>query len=180
VFRWHAQRVAAELQRYRTVVMSCSACVHTLRALYPAEGIHLAAEILHLSEFLEPFAPRVQPSGERAQVWYHDPCYLARYQTVLEPPRRLLGRVAEVRELAWSKTDTECCGGGGLLPKTMPIIADDMARRRLREVARAGGGTVVTSCGTCKHMLAKNAPPGVAVMDLGAYLEEKTRPSSTP
>jgi Fe-S oxidoreductase len=32
VFRWHAGRVAAELNRYKTVVMNCSACVHTLRA----------------------------------------------------------------------------------------------------------------------------------------------------
>jgi Fe-S oxidoreductase len=174
VFRWHAQRVAAELSRYRTVVMSCSACVHALRVLYPAEGIHLPAEVLHMAEFLEPFAPRLQ-AGDRAPVWYHDPCYLARYQRVLEPPRKLLARVAEVREFDWSHGDTECCGGGGVLPKTMPVIADDMARRRLREVARAGGGTVVTSCGTCKHMLAKNAPQGVQVQDLGAFLEQRTR-----
>jgi Fe-S oxidoreductase len=174
VFRWHAQRVAAELARYRTVVMGCSACVHALRVVYPAEGIHLPSEILHMAEFLESFTPRLQAT-DRATVWYHDPCYLARYQKVLESPRKLLGRVADVREFAWSHEDTECCGGGGVLPKTMPLVADEMARRRLREVARDGGGTVVTSCGTCKHMLARNAPQDVTVMDLGAFLEQRTR-----
>ncbi len=50
-----------------------------------------------------------------------------------------------------------------------------MDRRRLREVAREGGGTVVTSCGTCKHMLARNAPDGVQVKDVLAVVEELTR-----
>jgi Fe-S oxidoreductase len=167
--------VAAELSRYRTVVMSCSACLHLLRAVYPAEGIHLVAEVLHLSEYLEPFLARFSAGASRTPVWYHDPCYLARHEKVIEPPRKLLARVAEVRELAWSREDTECCGGGGLLPKTMPLVADEMARRRLREVAQGGGGTVVTSCGTCRYMLEKNAPPGVKVADLGAFLEERTR-----
>jgi len=36
------------------------------------------------------------------------------------------------------QADTECCGGGGLLPKTMPAAADQMAKRRLAEVQAAG------------------------------------------
>lgn len=177
VFRWHARRVAEELHRYKTVVMSCSACVHTLREVYPTEGIHLSVEIRHATEFLEGFVERMpDPTTEKKPVWYHDPCYLARWLDLTEAPRKLLSRVAEVKEFAWCKSDTECCGGAGVLPKTMPAVADDMARRRLAEVAEAGGGTVVTSCGTCKHMLARNAPAGVEVKDLLAVVEERTRP----
>jgi Fe-S oxidoreductase len=178
VFRWHAARVAAELARYRTVVMTCSACVHALRTLYPAEGVHVASEIRHVSEVAAELGERLgAPAPARPAVYYHDPCYLARYAGVVEPPRRLLARVAEVREFAWTRTDTECCGGGGLLPKTMPGVADEMARRRLAEVAGAGGGTVATSCSTCKHMLARNAPAGVEVRDLIELVEERTRGS---
>jgi Fe-S oxidoreductase len=50
-----------------------------------------------------------------------------------------------------------------------------MARRRLAEIADQGGGTVVTACGTCKHMLARNAPANVDVRDLAEYLEARTR-----
>jgi Fe-S oxidoreductase len=176
VFRWHAGRVAGELARYRKVVMGCSACVHAVRVLYPAEGVRVAAEVLHISEYLAPMAERIaaRPDGP---VWYHDPCYLARHAGVVEEPRRLLARVAEVRELAWSRRDTECCGGGGVLPKTMPDVADAMARRRLAEVAAAGGGTVATSCPTCKHMLERNAPPGVVVRDVVELVEERSRPA---
>lgn len=177
VFRWHAARVADELRRFRTVVMNCSACVYALKTLYPAEGVYLSSDVLHISEYLEPFVDRIPVrSTPKTSVYYHDPCYLARYQNVIEAPRKLLARVADVKEFAWCKTDTECCGGGGLLPKTMPDVADEMARRRLRQVAARGGGIVTTSCGTCKHMLEKNAPAGVQVRDLVELVDERTAP----
>jgi Fe-S oxidoreductase len=87
---------------------------------------------------------------------------------VVEEPRRVLARVADVIELSGARADTECCGGAGLLPKTMPEVADQMARRRLRDVSSRGGGTVVTSCATCAFMLRRNAPSGVTVLDLPA------------
>ncbi len=177
VFRWHAERVAHELGRYRTVVMTCSACVHTIRSVYPAEGVRVRADVVHVTEYLQALAERVPAPARREPVWYHDPCYLARHLSLIEQPRKLLARVAEVREFAWSGRDTECCGGGGVLPKTMPDVAAAMARRRLREVEAAGGGTVVTSCGTCKLMLARNAPPGVVVRDLVELVEERSRPA---
>lgn len=172
-FRWHALRVASELVRYRTVVMSCSACVYVMRTLYPREGINLTTQILHITEYLRPFISRIAEPLTRGSVYYHDPCYLSRHLNVIEAPRELLARVANVREFVWSRGDSECCGGGGLLPKTMPTTADDMAKHRLREVAQAGGGTVVTSCATCKHMLARNAPPGVLVRDLVEFVNAR-------
>jgi Fe-S oxidoreductase len=173
-FRWHAGRVAKELSRYGTVLVGCSACTHAMRDLYPAEGVRVSAEILHVSEYVSREAQKL-PEAKKDVAWYHDPCYLARWEKVMESPRQLLGKVAEVREFAWSHEQTDCCGGGGVLPKTMPQVADAMARKRLSEVAAAGGGTVVTSCGTCKHMLARNAPAGVEVRDLLEFVGQRTR-----
>lgn len=179
MFRWQATRVAAALKPYRTVVINCSACVYTLRAQYPAEGVTLSSEILSLAEFLARLDRRraEQPaeSCKLKMVYYHDPCYLARYSGVTEEPRQVLSRVVEVRELAGSRTDTECCGGAGLLPKTMPEVADSMARARLRQVAARGGGTVVTSCATCAFMLKRNAPSGVVVRDLASMIAGEAR-----
>ena len=173
MFRWQATRVAAALRPYRTVVINCSACVYTMRAQYQAEGVTLSSEILSLAEFLDRLEQRRQeppPSCNLKSVYYHDPCYLARYTGVTEEPRRVLGRLVEVRELAGSRGETECCGGAGLLPKTMPEVADGMARARLRQVAARGGGTVVTSCATCAFMLKRNAPSGVVVQDLASMV----------
>ena len=171
-FRWHAGKVAAGLKKFRTVVMGCSACVYTLRVSYPAEGLDMATEILSVPELLARSLRSVPERRDKKVVYYHDPCYLARSAGVIDEPRKVLARVAEVRELGWSGKDTECCGGAGLLPKTMPDVADSMARRRLRDVVRGGGGTVVTSCATCAFMLGRNAPDGVEVRLLSDVLAE--------
>jgi Fe-S oxidoreductase len=185
LFRWHAGRVAASLRGFKKVAINCSACLYAMRAQYQAEGVNLSAEIVSLADVLAPAAQNLACPVKPRPVYYHDPCYNARYNNVVEQPRRALAQLAEVRELSWNKSDTECCGGGGLLPKTMPMIADQMAKRRLAEVQATGGGLVVTSCATCTFMLKRNAPPSVEVANLAtamAQLSETpyTAPPSSP
>ncbi len=174
-FRWHAGKVARGLKQFRTVVVGCSTCIYTLRSAYPAEGLPLATEIVSVPEFMARSLAGLPERSPKKPVYYHDPCALARQVGVIEEPRKLLAQVAEVRELGWSGTDTECCGAAGLLPETMPDVADEMARRRLREVVRGGGGTVVTSCPSCARMLRRNAPDGVEVSDLPGFLAQSMR-----
>jgi Fe-S oxidoreductase len=166
LFRWHAGKVAAAMRGFSTVVMNCSACLYTVRAQFAGEGIGIGATVVSLAEFLAERRAKLARPANRRTVYYHDPCYHARYSGVLEAPRALLGQLADVSELHWNRADTECCGGGGLLPKTNPSAADAMARRRLTEVQQKGGGLVVTSCGTCTFMLKRNAPSAVDVADL--------------
>lgn len=172
LFRWHAGRVAASLRGFRKVAVNCSACLFAMRAQYPAEGVHLRTEIVSLADLLAPAAQNLACPVTRRSVYYHDPCHHARYNNVIEQPRRALSQLAELREFSWSKSDAECCGGGGLLPKTMPIVADQMAKRRLAEVQSTGGGMVVTSCATCTHMLKRNAPASVEVVNLATAMAQ--------
>jgi len=180
LFRWHAGRVAASLRGFRKVAVNCSACLYALRAQYPAEGVTVRTEIVSLADLLAPAAQDLACPIQRRSVYYHDPCYHARYNGVVEQPRRALAQLTEVRELAWSRADTECCGGGGLLPKTMPLVADQMARRRLAEVQAAGGGMVVTSCATCAFMLKRNAPASVEVANLATAMAQLSDTPFTP
>jgi Fe-S oxidoreductase len=182
LFRWHASKVATALRRFRTVVVNCSACRYTMRAQYTGEGVSMSTEVVSLAEYLASARTQIPApaSKTRRAVYYHDPCHHARYSNIIEAPRRVLDTVAEVRELAWCKGDTECCGGAGMLPKTMPTVADSMARRRLSEVAAQGGGMVVTSCATCTFMLKRNAPAGVEVADLPTAVAQLTETAFTP
>jgi Fe-S oxidoreductase len=166
LFRWHAGRVASALRGFRKVAVDCSACLYAMRAQYAAEGVNVRAELVSVADLLAPAASSLSCPLTRRSVYYHDPCYHARYNEVVEQPRRALAPLAEVRDFAWNRRDTECCGGGGLLPKTMPLVADQMSKRRLAEVHATGGGMVVTSCATCAFMLARNAPPSVEVANL--------------
>lgn len=185
LFRWHAGRVAASLRGFKKVAVNCSACHYAMKTQYAAEGVNLRTEIVSLAEVLAPAAQNLACPLQRKTVYYHDPCYNARYNGVVDQPRRALSQLAELREFSWNKTDTECCGGGGLLPKTMPAVADQMAKRRLAEVQQTGGGMVVTSCATCTFMLQRNAPPSVEVVNIAtamARLSETpfTAPTSIP
>ncbi|MBP8809562.1 MAG: (Fe-S)-binding protein [Kofleriaceae bacterium] len=179
-FRWHASKVATALRRFQTIVIGCSACHYAINALYQGEGVAVATEVVSIAEFLARHADRLPAPERKRPVYYHDPCYLARSSGVTAEPRRALAAVAEVREFAWHASDAECCGGGGLLPKTMPATADAMARRRLAEVASAGGGVVATACGTCTLMLRRNAPEGVEVTDLATAIARATDTAFAP
>jgi Fe-S oxidoreductase len=180
LFRWHAGRVATALRGFRKVALNCSACLYAVRAQYAAEGVEVRTEVVSLADVLAPAATNLACPLSRRSVYYHDPCYHARYNGVVETPRRALAQLAEVRELAWNRNDTECCGGGGLLPKTMPLIADQMSKRRLAEVHAAGGGMVVTSCATCAFMLQRNAPPSVEVANLATAMAQLSETPFTP
>ncbi len=180
LFRWHAGRVATSLRGFRKIAINCSACLYAMRSQYPAEGVNLRTEVVSLAELLAPAASSLACSLTRRSVHYHDPCYHARYNNVIDQPRKALAQLVEVREFGWNKTDTECCGGGGLLPKTMPLIADQMAKRRLAEVQAAGGGMVVTSCATCAFMLKRNAPASVEVANLATAMAKLSEIPFTP
>ncbi len=180
LFRWHAGRVAAAMRGFKKVAMNCSACLYAVREQYAAEGVQVSAEVVAVADVLAPAAANLACQLQRKSVYYHDPCYHARYNDVIESPRKALSQLVEVRELGWSKQDTECCGGGGLLPKTMPLVADQMSKRRLAEVHAAGGGMVVTSCATCAFMLKRNAPASVEVVDLATAMALLSQTPFTP
>lgn len=180
LFRLHARKVAAALRGFRTVVINCSACLYALRAQYPAEGATISAEILSVGEALARRVRALPAPARRRQVYFHDPCHHARYCGVTAEPRVVLSAIAEVRELSWHGRDTECCGGAGLLPKTMPLVADQLAKRRLAEVQASGGGLVVTSCATCTFMLKSNAPDAIEVADLSTAVARLTGTAFQP
>ena len=145
-----------------------------MRNDYPAHGVRLRPEIVHLAEFVAPLADAATVENKLPPAFYHDPCYLGRHSGVYEPPRRALGRaVTEVREFSRCREGASCSGGGGLLPWTMPEAADAIASERLAEVKEAGSTRVVTACPACKKRLTQG---GVIAQDLVDVLEEATRP----
>src|SRR6185503_3931758 len=83
-----------------------------------------------------------------SDVRYHDPCRLARGLSITDEPRLILEKAlgAPPREFDRKGANVACSGGGGLLPFAFPRAARTIARGRIAEHERLGGGTIVTAC----------------------------------
>jgi fumarate reductase (CoM/CoB) subunit B len=152
-FKAHARSVADALVPYPELVALDPGCAYTLRVVYPRFGITLQSQVKTFTEVLDERSghlPRKPPILEK--VAYHDACHLGRGLGEYDGPRRLLALAAErTIESVASREEGGCSGGGGLLPRTMPDISVDVARREA--VASAPGGeTLVTACPTSSRM----------------------------
>jgi succinate dehydrogenase/fumarate reductase iron-sulfur protein len=102
--------------RYRAIFTTDPHSLHTLRNEYPRYG--LDKPVYHYTELLLKLITEgtiaLQPTLRGTRVTYHDPCYLARYNGIIEPPRTLIEATgAELVEMPRHGLQTFCCGGGG-------------------------------------------------------------------
>ncbi len=163
-FAVHAHQLARDLEGFGRVVVHCPACAYVMKHEYASFGVKLHPTVEHTVEFLESFAERLPITQPRRSAFYHDPCYLGRQLGLHQAPRRLASRAVQtLHEFSRARSESECCGGGGLMPKTMPEAAKAMAEERLREVKQAACDLIVTASSMCQSQLARD---GVAVVDL--------------
>jgi Fe-S oxidoreductase len=78
---------------------------------------------------------------------------------------RVLGRPPD--EFERRREHAACSGAGGLLPVTMPDVAEDIASDRVDEHRRCGGGDVVTACASSARAFGRS---GAEVIDLATVI----------
>jgi Fe-S oxidoreductase len=134
------------------VVASCPHCFNTLRNEYPDFGGEY--EVVHHSELLAGLVRegRLEPNGNGNAITYHDSCYLARHNDVLEGPRELVAAVGQPVEMERSGKRTFCCGAGGA-HMWMEERAGKINEERAREAAETGADTLAVACPFCTVML---------------------------
>ena len=135
------------------IVTGCPHCFNTLANEYPDFGGHY--EVVHHSELLAGLVRerRLEPArADGRTITYHDSCYLARHNDVLDAPRELVSAVGEPVEMPRSRRRTFCCGAGGahmwMEERGKPINAE-----RVREAAATGADTLAVACPFCTVML---------------------------
>ena len=87
-----------------------------------------------------------------ATITYHDSCYLARHNDVLQAPRDLVARIGRPLEMARSGKRTFCCGAGGA-HMWMEERGSPINEARAREAAATGAETLAVACPFCTVML---------------------------
>jgi Fe-S oxidoreductase len=159
----------------RKIIASCAHCFNTLANEYPDFGG--CYEVLHHSELLTQLIERGRLSparNEHHSLTYHDSCYLARHNDVVDAPRELISAVGQLVEMERNRKQTFCCGAGGahmwMEERGKPINVE-----RVREAAATGADTLAVACPFCTVMLddgVQSAGAPVRVADIATLLAE--------
>ena len=160
LFQAQAQALVEILNGHgvKRILVQCPHCLNTLRNELPAFGGRY--EVVHHTELLATLAADGRLPLERAAglgpVTFHDPCYLARWNGITEPPRRALRAVgAEVREMPRNRRQGFCCGAGGGRFWLEEKLGTRVNQQRVAEAAGVlgAGGIVATGCPFCLTMM---------------------------
>jgi glycolate oxidase len=151
-----------EATKAGVVVTPCAGCYRTMSRLYPEAGVALGPRVRHLVDYVLELvrAGRLALGKPYAKkVAYHDPCDLGRQMGYYDPPRELLKAVPglELVEMARTREQARCCGGGGGLGAVDPDLSVEVALLRLRDAEAAGADVLVSACASCKKNLSKGA-----------------------
>jgi Fe-S oxidoreductase len=154
VFQSFAQSNVATLNEagVTKIVASCPHCFNTLANEYPDFGGRY--EVVHHSELLADLVRRgkLAPVSGSQPITYHDSCYLARHNDVLDAPREIVRHIGRPLEMARSGKRTFCCGAGGA-HMWMEERGNQINEERAREAAETGAETLAVACPFCTVML---------------------------
>lgn len=154
LFKSLARRnIAALVDRgVRKILVSSPHCYHTYTHEYPEFMVHF--EVVHIAQLLHTLLAdgRLQLKTEYAKrVTWHDPCYLGRHNGVYDEPRQALKQVPglQLGEMAESRKDSFCCGGGGGRIWMETPKAERFSDVRLGQAIAVGAQVLVTACPYC-------------------------------
>ena len=161
-----AKKITALLQSIRAkklVVLSASAYrMFTTRYARFGAPLPEGLKVLHATEFLGDLLAQgklVLRKKLKKPITYHDPCCLARFTYLLEPPRNILAALSEspIVEMNWSGKQARSCGGCGGVPFTYPEISEKASQVRIEEALKTGAQILASADPECEEMLGRVA-----------------------
>lgn len=116
---------------------------------------------------------RVDPKKNPGLHTYHDPCNMGRKADLIDPPRVIMNAAVEdFVELAPTRMESLCCGGGGGVDR-VPMsneVRNQVGGLKIEQIKRSGADIVVTGCLSCQSTLgalAKHHKHKLRVLTLG-------------
>jgi Fe-S oxidoreductase len=136
----------------KKILVSSPHCYHTFKNEYPEFMVNF--EVVHISQYLFELIDRGKLNltrEYRKKVAYHDPCYLGRHNNIYDEPREALRKIPglELIEMADSRQDSLCCGGGGGRIWMDTPKGERFSDLRVEQAVATGAEVMVTSCPYC-------------------------------
>ncbi|MFM8316654.1 MAG: (Fe-S)-binding protein [Deltaproteobacteria bacterium] len=176
LFQSMAETLTQKINSYgaKKVITNCPHCYNTLKNDYPEMGGNW--EVHNASDFVNNLVTdgKLQVKTDSSKrVVYHDSCYNARYNDVVEQPRDLIQKVTgkTAVEMDFNKKEAMCCGaGGGMMwmeekkEQRVNMVRTDQALEKKPDV-------IGVSCPFCRVMMSsgvneKGMGDKVQVMDI--------------
>ena len=159
LFQTLAQANVETLNQYKfdVILTQCPHCLNTLQNEYPQFGGKY--KVLHHTQYIEQLlaAGKIEVEAEdkvEARLAFHDPCYLGRYNEVYDAPRTLATATGmRLAEMARSRDQAMCCGGGGARVWMEDEGEVRVNRNRLQQLQETGAQQIGVACPFCMIML---------------------------
>ncbi len=137
----------------KKIIVHCPHCYQTFKNEYRELGIEL--EVIHHSVLLRELLNKgkIKPKIEEdALVTFHDSCYIARFNNIINEPRELLKNL-KFKEMERIRENTFCCGaGGGNYWSEIKRVKRE-SLQRLEEAIRINADVIIVECPYCLAML---------------------------
>jgi len=158
-----AQMMIAEnvetINRYKPkrILTGCPHCYNTIKNEYPEFGASydVVSHVDFISELINSGALKIHGDISK-KLTYHDSCYLARWNTVVDSPRRVLSAIngsGELVEMVKNQENTMCCGAGGGRMFMEETEGERINNVRCRQALDTEAEAVATACPFCMTML---------------------------
>jgi Fe-S oxidoreductase/nitrate reductase gamma subunit len=165
----------------KKIITQCPHCYSTLKNDYRQYGAEL--EVVHHTELIanliEQGRLKLNRNSDLGTTVIHDSCYLGRYNSIYEAPRRALaaatGRAPS--EMEHHHERSLCCGAGGGRMWMEETIGKRIYVARTEEALNEESKTICTCCPYCMTMFEdglkdKDMENNVQVLDLAEIVAE--------
>jgi Fe-S oxidoreductase len=139
----------------KKILVSSPHCYHTFKSEYSEFKANF--EVVHTSQYLFDLVNegKLKFTKEyKKRVTYHDPCYLGRHNGIYDEPREVLKKIPglELIEMADSREDSLCCGGGGGRIWLETPKGEKFSDIRVEQAVAVGAEVLAVSCPYCMVM----------------------------
>ncbi|MFQ5432475.1 MAG: (Fe-S)-binding protein [Nitrospinota bacterium] len=180
-FQMLAEENVENFKKYgvKKLVTTCPHCYNIFKNEYRDFGFE--AEVIHHSQMIgslmnEGKLPKPDAGSAVGSTVFHDSCYLGRYNSLYDEPRRLVGDGHT--DPPRSRENGFCCGAGGGRMWMEEKLGDRINITRAGELIAQNPSTIATSCPFCMTMLtdgvkAKGKLDEVPVKDIAEIFSER-------
>jgi Fe-S oxidoreductase len=134
------------------IVTLCPHCYNSFTHYYPELGgvYEVIPHVIFINRLISSGVLSLKKTQKA--IVYHDPCYLARHNGIVNEPREVVSALGDLIEAPRNRKSAFCCGGGG-----GNYWAEEKGVRinhvRAKELFETGAELIATACPFCLLML---------------------------